>query len=378
MPRGPARPFPSISLKEAVVIPDGLREHNAGRQMNRILLADALKMSAGSSTYRDLITAANKFGLVTGNYNSESISLTALGDRVTAPASEEDRLNGLRQAMERVGLFKKLLDHFNNNRLPSKEVLKGVLERPPFSVPGVWSAEAAEVFEATGRFTGVIRNVAGRPYVIREAGPPVPEDEPNALEEQLADEGESPVADATLRAAGTPDDMTTAPIEQPSPVVPTQPTQAHAPTQSNRQFFIAHGKDEEALAQMQSILKELDIAYVVAEEEANAGRPISQKVADLMRACSAGIFIFSGDEEVKDPDGKAVRRPRPNVVFELGAASFQYGQRIVLFKEQGVDLPSDFRDLAYIEYEKGQLKAKSMELLRELIKLKAVRVMPGG
>ncbi len=125
-------------------------------------------------------------------------------------------------------------------------------------------------------------------------------------------------------------------------------------------------------------MKDLDIPYIVAEEEANAGRPISQKVADLMRACSAGIFIFSGDEVIHDPDGTAVRRPRPNVVFELGAASFQYGQRIVLFKEQGVEFPSDFRDLGYIEYEKGQLKAKSMELLRELIKLRAVRVTAGG
>jgi hypothetical protein len=66
------------------------------------------------------------------------------------------------------------------------------------------------------------------------------------------------------------------------------------------------------------------------------------------------------------------------VVYELGAASFQYGQRIVVFKEQGVEFPTDFRDLGYIEYEKGRLGAKSMELLRELIKLKAVRVMPGG
>jgi predicted nucleotide-binding protein len=97
-----------------------------------------------------------------------------------------------------------------------------------------------------------------------------------------------------------------------------------------------------------------------------------------MRSCSAGIFIFSRDEEVRDPNGSIVKRPRPNVVYELGAASFQYGQRIVVFKERGVEFPTDFRDLGYIEYEKDQLSAKSMELLRELIKLRAVRVLPGA
>jgi len=50
----------------------------------------------------------------------------------------------------------------------------------------------------------------------------------------------------------------------------------------------------------------------------------------------------------------------------------------VIFKERGVEFPTDFRDLGYIEYEKGGLSAKSMELLRELIKLKAVRVTAGG
>jgi predicted nucleotide-binding protein len=180
-------------------------------------------------------------------------------------------------------------------------------------------------------------------------------------------------SDGTIESNKVP----AAKVEAAEPLITSAQQLAPAPMAS-RQFFIAHGRDTEALTQLQSFLRDLDVPYVVAEEEANAGRPISQKIADLMRACSAGIFIFSGDEEMKDPDGKTVRWPRPNVVYELGAASFQYGQRIVIFKERGVEFPTDFRDLGYIEYEKGQLGAKSMELLRELIKLKAVRVMPGG
>lgn len=371
MPRGPSRPFPSVSLNEALVIPQGIRDENAGHPMNRILLAGALDMAAASSAYRDVIAAANKFGLISGNYNSENLSLTDLGERATlASASDEEKLSAMREAMEHVALFKKMLDHYNNGRLPSREVLKGTLEKAPFNVPNEWSAEAAKVFEETGRLTGVVRAMkGGTPYVVRDAGPPVREepveDESGDLAE-AAVETREPMARSTVLAAATA-----------LPPTPATSDTVPAPT-SSRQFFIAHGKDKDALAQLQAFLRDLDVPYVVAEEEPNAGRPISQKIADLMRSCSAGIFIFSGDEEITDAKGESVRRPRPNVVYELGAASFQYGQRIVVFKEQGVEFPTDFRDLGYIEYEKGRLGAKSMELLRELIKLKAVRVMPGG
>lgn len=378
MPRGPGRPYPSVSLPDAVAIPYGLRDHNASHPMNRILLAEAIGAQPASSAFRDQIAAANKYGLITGNFNSETIALTPLGQRVANPASEEDHLNALRSAMEQVPLFKQLLEHFNNNRLPAANLLKSILERSPFNVPEQWSEEATQVFEATGRFTGVIRDIGANPYVLREAGPPIAA--PDVPQPDSVEEGDSE-SQPEVAVSSNGDSPPSVPPSGAAPAAPSVAapvTNAQAPTDpSNRQFFIAHGRDPTALAQLQSILNNLDIPYVVAEEEPNVGRPISQKIADLMRACSAGIFIFSGDEEVTDPAGEIVKRPRPNVVYELGAASLLYGQRVVIFKEAGVEFPTDFRDLGYIEYEKDLLSAKSMELLRELIKLRAVKVIPG-
>lgn len=378
MPRGPGRPYPSIGLEDALAIPYGIRDHNASHPMNRILLAEALDVQPASSSFRDAISGANKYGLIDGNFNSDIITLTPLGQRVANPSSEEDRLNALREAMEQVPLFKQLLEHYNNNRLPPPDLLKSILERPPFSVAPAWSKEGAEVFTATGRLTGVIRDVGPNPYVIREAGPPVAGGHREAANQVQDKERTEEVPEAALSAAPEAPLPTAVPPvaqqparQEPLPVAATSPA-------ANRQFFIAHGRDKTALAQLQSIMKDLDIPYLVAEEEPNVGRPISQKIADLMQACSAGIFIFSGDEEVKDPNGNTVKRPRPNVVYELGAASLLYGQRIVIFKEQGVEFPTDFRDLGHIEYERDLLSAKSMELLRELIKLRAVRLTPGA
>jgi hypothetical protein len=62
----------------------------------------------------------------------------------------------------------------------------------------------------------------------------------------------------------------------------------------------------------------------------------------------------------------------------LGAASLEYGQRIVIFKEKGVYFPSDFRDLGYIEFEREVLTRKRWICLWNLIALGAVKITAGA
>jgi len=342
----------------------GIREHNAGKPMNRILLAEALRMSPAASSLRELITSAGRYGLTEGNYNSESIELTELGGRFTLPADEAERLEAARQAIRNVPIFDQLLEHYKNSKLPPPGILKAILEKPPFNVDVQWSQEVAELFAANGREVGFVREVSGSTWVLLEAGRPAeaaPAGQPRM--EDGAANGRAPAG------GGFADVAESASLARPQEV-PIATAQA--------QFFIAFGKDREALKQLQNMLKELGIPYLVAEDEAHAGRPISEKVADLMKACSAGIFIFSADDKLEDREGNTILKPRENVVFELGAASLLYGRRIVIFKEEGVSFPTDFRDLGYIEYQKGNLAAKSMQLLKELVALKAIKIQAGG
>jgi predicted nucleotide-binding protein len=356
--RAPSRPFPSISLKQALRIPQGITDAHGGKPMPRLLLAGALNMSPGSSQFRDLIAGSAKYGLTTGNFTSQTIALTEVGRRITRPQSEGERLEGLRTAFRSIPLFARLIVHFNNSKLPTEEFLPATLERS-FSVDPSWSKDAAKVFIETARFVGLVREISGAPYVMADAGAAVSTIE--AAPSQDLDLSLQQGATLAVEAPAAPSSNTTPP-----------------PPPKKLQFFVAHGADREALAQLQSMLKDLGIPYVVAVDEPHAGRPISQKVADLMRESSGGLFIFSADETVTTADGKAEQRPRMNVVFELGAASLQYGKRIVIFKERNVSLPSDFSDLGHIEYEKGELRSKSLDLLKELIKLGAVQLLPGG
>lgn len=139
------------------------------------------------------------------------------------------------------------------------------------------------------------------------------------------------------------------------------------------------------LDQLKGALDTFKVTYAVAVDEANKGRPISHKVAALMRDdCSSGIFIFTADEkflrEVEAEPGRTeeVWRPSENVVFELGAASILYENRIVIFKETDVEFPSDFKDLGYIEFEKDQLAVELGALFKELVALDILEVRAKG
>ena len=80
------------------------------------------------------------------------------------------------------------------------------------------------------------------------------------------------------------------------------PPPEHAPPvasekQIPKQIFVAHGKNKKPLEQLEKILNKFKVTYKVAISEPHGGRPISGKVAELMKNCTLGIFIFTADEE---------------------------------------------------------------------------------
>jgi predicted nucleotide-binding protein len=46
------------------------------------------------------------------------------------------------------------------------------------------------------------------------------------------------------------------------------------------------------------------------------------------------------------------------VVYELGAASKLWERRIIILREEGVNFPSDFKDLGYITFDGDDIATK--------------------
>ena len=364
------RPHPAVPLSTALQVPEAIADSNASRPMNRLLLADAMKYSPSSSGFRDRIAASAKYGLTEGNYNSETIALTPLGASVTRPRNEAERVEAKRKALLSVPLFGALIDHFSNARLPETDFLKNVLEREPFGIDSSWSADAAAAFSEDAREVGYLRTIGGSPHIVLDASGAIPKDvtQPNLPED--IPEAATQQQDGLDVTEGSSGSALLHDIERQKPEGAGRPLAM--------QIFIAHGSSRKPLDQLKEILNSWKVPFLVAVDEANAGRPISEKVADTMRQCSAGIFIFTADEQFRNENGETISRPSQNVVYELGAASLLYGRKIVILKESGVTFPSDFSDLGWIEFDKDALEAKAMDLLREMIALDAVRLVSAG
>ena len=162
------------------------------------------------------------------------------------------------------------------------------------------------------------------------------------------------------------------PAQQP-PTPPATPEKRKRPNK----LFVGHGRNKKPLEQLTKILRDLGIPYLVAEDEANVGRPISQKVRDTMDQCGAAILIFSADIEHFDKDGNSIWHSSENVSHELGASAVMYDDRVILFKEKDVDLASNFSGIGYIPFDKDRLDAEMSALLRELVALKFLKLSVG-
>jgi predicted nucleotide-binding protein len=342
--------FPRDSLKKSLKLAESIERNNAGRAYNRLDLAQSVSMSPNSYGYRRLISSSGRYGLSQGSYKSDKIALTNLGTSIVAPKEEGEVERGLRQALLTSPLFKKVLEFYDKKRIPSPDLFKNALKRE-FGVPAEDIDACYEILIENMRDYGLIQNIRGNDFLqLDKLSPPVAFEEPRKSgveeEEKLLEE---------------------VPVEDREPAVPPA---------RPKEIFVAHGKNKRPLEQLKNILTQFKIPYRVAIDEPHRGRAISDKVAELMRACGSGIFIFTADEEAIDAQSYKAMRPSDNVVFELGAGTVLYGDKIVILREEGVSFGSDFTDYGHITFEKDRLDAKALDLIKELVGLGFLQVTP--
>src|SRR5690606_39002966 len=81
--------FPKHDLEDALRVAEAIESANAGQPYPPTDTAIALDISPGSSDWRTLTAASFKYGLTTGTYKTDRLTLTELGSRIVAPTSEE-------------------------------------------------------------------------------------------------------------------------------------------------------------------------------------------------------------------------------------------------------------------------------------------------
>ena len=355
-----SRNFPKHLLEATLPLAQKIQDEMGGKPMNRLLLADALGLSPSSSNYRDLLSSGFKYGLTDGTEKADNISLTALGAAATQQTDSTARLRAMRQAVLTPTVFGKVFRDYANKKLPSTDMLPKIL-KAQYAVPEELTGECAGHIAANGRFVDIVRDIGGSPHILLDAELSTP----SSTQEPI----ESPIESDEIQ----PPTILTTPLG--GPVVESSPKERQS-VSGPKPIFVGHGKNKGPLQQLQGLLSTFQIPHKVVVDEANLGRPISQKVKDTIEECGSAILIFTRDEKFFDEGGKEVWKPSENVIHELGATSFSYGDRIVIFKEKGLHFPTNFQSIGYIEFEPGELTARTADLLKELIGFGLVKVTP--
>lgn len=348
--------FPRDPLLKVLPIAEAIWKQNAGNPFDILDVAKAVDQSPTSSTFIRQLASSYRYGLTEGSPTTKLISLTPLGSSIAAPTVGTDVKAKLREALLHPDIFKTVYTWMDRKPIPREDVFRNTLVKLPeaggFSIPKEDVEEFVRIFMQNIADYGLADDVQGTKYLRLDKLSPIAQ--PKTIEEFAQKEEEK---------GGLEEVQPPATHEVPKPQIP-------------KQIFVAHGKNRKPLEQLKAILTQFKVPFQVAIDEPHKGRPISGKVAQSMRECTSGIFIFTADEETSDAQGSKMLRPSDNVVFELGAGIVLYGEKIVIFREEGVSFGSDFTDYGHITFEKDKLDAKAFELMKELIGLGFLQVIP--
>lgn len=350
---------PRHSLAESIRVARVIEDHYGGKPSSPLDVATSLESTPSSSWFRTITGAAVAFGLTDGAYNAQDVRLTDLGRRVVAPTEEGDDTAAIREALLKPRVVREFLTRYDRKKLPPVQIAQNVLVS--LGVAKDAAQRTHDVLLASARDAGVLRKLKGG-------------DEWVDLRQTAQSADDRARASALDDAGHVSDDM----VDEPAVTEPVNAEAQDIPRVAVKPIFLGHGKKRGPLEKLEKILRSFQVPYKVAVAEPNLGRPIPTKVKDVMKECGSAILIFSRDERFTAEDGQEIWRPSENVVYELGAASYEYGDRVVIFMEKGLEFPANFESIGHIEFEENSIESKTMELMQELIGLGLLKITPAA
>jgi hypothetical protein len=122
------RPFPQNTLEDALAVPQAIKDKNNGNPLEPEKVAKACNgLSHKAVKFFYLAASSRDYALTTGSRDTETISLTDLGNSIVYPESAEQQRQDKIKAFFSVKLFKDVFEHYGGGTLPEKEFVSSVL-----------------------------------------------------------------------------------------------------------------------------------------------------------------------------------------------------------------------------------------------------------
>ena len=350
---------PAVSIEEVLIIPKAIKDNFAGQAAPPLLLAEACKISPTSSNWRYLTGAAVAYGLIDGAYNSKTIALTTLGERIVAPLKEGDDNIALKEAIMLPSVLSEFYKQFNNNKLPRTDIAYNLLMNkgiPKDKVETTWN-----ILKSNAQKAQILKIISGNEYIFI--------DDVSSLAVSNTEEAmDETVPIGTGEKEFIPEEV----LEKMNILVPNISTEQPPVKNSKPNIFISHGKNNAVIVgQLKELLTYGQMEPIVSVERETTAIPVPDKVFDDMRNCDAGIIHIDLEEVPVGNGEQKFKHLNENVLIEIGAAIALYGKRVILLCKKGTTLPSNLQGLYRCEYEGKQLDyASTMKLLKTMQELR--------
>ena len=122
--------------------------------------------------------------------------------------------------------------------------------------------------------------------------------------------------------------------------------------ETRRKVFIAHDHDEEAVTIVAKFVENLGLKPTVLDEQPTNYLTVIESLEKYADDTAFAIALLTPDDvgALKDEADRQLNpRARQNVIFELGYFIGKLNpNRVCLLYKEGVELPSEIRDVAYV------------------------------
>ena len=342
--------FPKHSFANASRVALTIEQNNGGRPLPPAEIAIGLGSSPGSSDFRVLLSSSIKYGLTSGSYNQERVTLTELGRRIVAPTSDEDCKDAIQAAVLHSVTFRRMYEHFRSKKLPEDSFFENVVVRE-FDVPRSHSAKCIKIFRENMEYAGLLRQATTGTWLVSQ-------------QSSFADSGLVSDADTSPTSYGSDVEVSQSTVSANRldnnvvPVLRTKPLKV----------FISHSKNMEIVGQIKTMLNVAEVAFDVAVEQESTAIPVPEKVFAAMRGCTAAVICVTAD----DGPVKSDFQLNQNVLIEIGAAFVLYDRKVILVWDKRLPVPSNLQGLYRCEFEGSELSwSKGMKLMETIKQFKA-------
>jgi len=129
--------------------------------------------------------------------------------------------------------------------------------------------------------------------------------------------------------------------------------------------FISHDSRTGRLQKLRDFLVALGVKPIIIEELPDIGMSINQKVQNYMNMCNVGLALITKADRL---EGSDEIRGRPNVDHEIGMmmSTPSIGPRLILLKEKGVSLPTNYSERVYSEFSRLSMDDAFTKIVKNL------------